>query len=64
MNNRDHNKLMQAGFTIIRADSSSMTVKEKTAGHSWKKLRGPFETKAALKKEMEMLLKFNLIVED
>lgn len=51
----DRNKLMRAGFTVIRMDPTMMSIKELGAT-GWRKLEGPFDTKAAMEEAFSMLL--------
>lgn len=71
MNAHDQQKLVTAGFTIIRredhynSDPHLMRIKVKGNGsHEWKTLQKGFPTKAALDRRMKELLKDEKTVED
>ncbi len=65
MNQSSQNKVMSAGFKIIRADDyPSPRIKIKKAGQmEWSTLE-KFETKAARNRKMQELLKSDYIIED
>lgn len=69
MNATDQQKLVNAGFTIIRKEdfnmNGQMRIKTKGAGsHEWKTLEKGFATKAALERRMKELLQDPKTVED
>lgn len=65
LNSRDVQKILNAGFTIIRADDQSLRIKRKNGErrewHTWEK---DFKSKAELRRRMDAYLKFNTIIED
>lgn len=69
MTAKDQLKLLDAGFTIIRADYERLKIKSKTKERpEWHFLEGAsptgFGTKAGLRSRMDHLLTSPLIVED
>ena len=69
MNATDQQKLVNAGFTIIRKEdfnlNAGLRIKTKGNGsHEWKTLEKGFETKAALERRMKELLRDEKTVED
>lgn len=69
MNATDQQKLVNAGFTIIRKEdfnlNGQMRIKTKGAGsHEWRTLEKGFPTKAALDRRMKELLQDQKTVED
>jgi hypothetical protein len=69
MNATDQQKLVKAGFTIIRKEdfnmNGQMRIKVKGSGsHEWKTLEKGFATKAALERRMKQLLEDPMTVED
>ena len=69
MNGRDQQKLINAGFTIIRKEdfnlNGSLRIKTKGNGsHEWRTLEKGFATKAALERRMKKLLEDEKTIED
>lgn len=69
MNAKDQQKLVNAGFTIIRKEgefaATGLRIKVKGKGsHEWKTLEKDFPTRAALDRRMTELLKDPKTVED
>lgn len=68
MSGTDQTKLINAGFKIIRPEDhmpGQLRIKYKgDGGHEWKTLEKGFETKAALKRRMDELLRNPMIVQD
>jgi hypothetical protein len=69
MNATDQQKVVNAGFTIIRKEdfnlNGQMRIKTKgTGSHEWKTLEKGFATKAALDRRMKELLQDPKTVED
>jgi len=70
MNVSDQQKLVAAGFTIIRKEINNdlrVNLRIKTKGngsHEWKTLEKGFASKAALERRMKELLKDTKTVED
>jgi predicted Rdx family selenoprotein len=70
MNATDQQKLVKAGFTIIRTElapgsGDNHRIKTKGSGsHEWKTLEKGFPTKAALERRVNELLKDPIIVQD
>ena len=64
MTAKDHIKLMNKGFTIIRADLFRLTIKYKQGLQDWKILEKGFTTKAAVERRIKELLENPLRVED
>lgn len=65
LTSKDQLKLIRAGFTIIRRDYQRLAIKHKTKDVlHWKTLRGGFQSKAALDREMKELLEVSSIIED
>lgn len=65
MGTKDQQKLLSAGFTIIRADDQpAIRIKYKKADQTeWKTLLN-FSTKAARDREMQKMLESNLVIND
>jgi len=66
MNAKDQQKVLEAGFTIIRADFTNLRIKEKTI-HSidgWCTFEKGFASKAAVIRRMKALLTDSQIIED
>ena len=65
MTQTDQLKVMQRGFKIIRKDENALIIKSKTLdSQNWTILYNGFPSKAALKRKMEELLKYDLTIED
>jgi hypothetical protein len=68
MNATDQQKLVSAGFTIIRKENimnGQLRIKTKGAGsHEWKTLEKGFASKEALERRMKELLQDPKTVED
>jgi len=65
MTQSDQIKVINAGFTIIRADEHNLLIKMRNKDHlRWVVLHNGFKSKAALKRKMDELLKLNLVIED
>lgn len=65
LNSRDVQKLLQAGFTIIREDRERLAIKCKTKNHrEWHTFDKGFTSKAAMRRSMDLLLIKNKIIED
>lgn len=63
MRDKDHEKLMRAGFSILRADRNNLVIKIKSGSHSWKTL-AKTPTAAELDKRMAELLQHPKNIED
>ena len=65
MTDKSQQKVIAAGFTILRSDDQpSARIKYKDKSHyHWKTLEA-FETKAARDRRMTLLLENSLIIED
>lgn len=62
---KDRIKIVEAGFTIIRADEHNLTIKKMApGGHAWYILEKGFSSKKTLRRRMRELLENELIVED
>ena len=65
LNNRDVQKILACGFTIIRADLQKLAIKRKTSEraewHTWEK---DFKSKAELRRRMDSYLQYQSIIED
>ena len=65
INLRDTQKLLQAGFTILREDRNRTAIKCKTAKQpEWHTLNKDFASKAAMRREMDKLLTLSTVIED
>ncbi len=64
LTNRDTLKLVNAGFTIIRADYFRLRIKQKNKDVLHWKTLDIAETKAALARKMQELLKNDNVIED
>ncbi|ROH98307.1 hypothetical protein EGI16_21760 [Chryseobacterium sp. G0240] len=65
LHSRDVLKLLKKGFTIIRADNENLRIKHKSRTNTeWQTLEKGFESKAALRRKMDELLKLSTIIED
>lgn len=65
LNSRDVQKILTAGFTIIREDRERLAIKCKTEKHrEWHTLKKDFPSKAAMRREMDKLLEISNIIED
>lgn len=65
MTQKDQLKVINAGFTIIRADYFRMQIKYKNCMRTeWKALEKDFKTKIALETRMKELLEEPNIIED
>lgn len=65
INLRDTQKLLNAGFTILREDRERIAIKCKTAKQpEWHTLKKDFASKAAMRREMDKLLEISTIIED
>lgn len=64
MNTNDQDKVIEAGFMIIRPDDfPNIRIKYRVGNGAWKTLE-KFDTKPARDRRLKELLKDNLIVED
>lgn len=65
MTQKDQVKVINAGFTIIRADLFRLLIKFKTKyNQDWRVLEKDFKTKKAVLEKMEELLKSPIHIED
>ena len=65
MTQKDQQKVLNKGFTIIRADFFRMSIKYKNVCTSeWKTLEKGFKTKTALESKMRALLEAPTYIED
>lgn len=65
LNSRDVQKILKAGFTIIREDRHRLAIKCKTAKQAeWHTLEKDFVSKAAMRRRMDEMLKDYNIIED
>ena len=65
INLRDTQKLLNAGFTILREDRERIAIKCKTAKQpEWHTLKKDFASKAAMRRAMDVLLKKSNFIED
>jgi hypothetical protein len=65
LNSRDVLKLLNAGFTIIRADHNQLLIKYKSKENlHWKTLKNGFTSKASVDREMNKLLEISSIISD
>lgn len=65
LNLRDVQKILTAGFTIIREDRERIVIKCKTEKQrEWHTLKKDFPSKAAMRREMDKLLEISTIIED
>ncbi len=65
MTQTDQLKVMERGFKIIRKDENALIIKSKTKdSQNWTILYKDFPSKAALKRKMDELLKYDFTIED
>lgn len=66
LHSRDVQKLLNAGFTIIRADNDNLKIKHKCKDHpDWTTFEKDFKSKAELRRKMDVLLKeCDSVIED
>ena len=65
LNSRDVQKILKAGFTIIREDRQRLAIKCKTAKQAeWHTLKKDFASKAAMRRRMDELLISSKVIED
>ncbi len=65
MTSKDQTKVMNKGFTIIRADLFRLAIKFKDKNNlHWKIYECDFESKAAVERRMKELLKQSDFIED
>jgi len=65
LHSRDVLKLLNAGFTIIRADNVNLKIKCKTKENTeWTTFQKDFKSKAELRRNMDEILKMKGIIED
>ena len=65
INLRDTQKLLNAGFTILREDRERIAIKCKTKNHrEWHTFDKGFTSKVAIRRAMDVLLKKSKIIED
>lgn len=66
MNTRDQQKVINAGFILVRPDDQpSPRIKVKDGKSSeWRTLNKPFPTKAARDRELDQLLKLDTVIQD
>lgn len=62
---RDVQKLLNAGFVIIREDTHNLKIKCKTKEKpNWVNFDKNFKSKVEVRREMDTMLKMQLIIED
>lgn len=65
LHTRDVQKLLNSGFSIIRADNHNYKIKCKTkANPNWTNFKQDFKSKAEVRRKMDEMLKMQLIIED
>lgn len=66
MNSKDQNKLLKAGYTILRRDDHpTVRIKEKSQEtQEWQTYEKDFKSKASRDRRMEELLEYVTILED
>lgn len=64
MTQSDQIKVINAGFTIIRADMFRMSIKSKGGDFEWRTFEKGFASKAAIQRRMKELLSNPKIIED
>ena len=65
INLRDTQKLLNAGFTILREDRERLAIKCKTKNHrEWHTFDKGFTSKAAMRRAMDVLLNESNFIED
>lgn len=66
LHSRDVQKLLNAGFTIIRADNENLKIKHKCTGYpDWTIFQNGFKSKVELRRRMDDILKnCNDVIED
>lgn len=65
LNSRDVQKILKAGFTIIRGDQHRIAIKCKTLKQpEWHTFKNGFPSKAAMRREMDSLLTISTVIED
>lgn len=66
MNNTDVNKILRAGFRLIRSDKHSLIIKVQSKGeycHGWKTLEKGFKTFREVEARMKILLEDERTIE-
>lgn len=62
---KDQQKLLRAGFTLIRSDQHNLRIKFRgSPDNDWRTLENGFKSKAALKRKMDELLKLSTFIEE
>ena len=65
LHSRDVQKILKAGFFIIREDIQRLAIKRKTAQQpEWHTLKKDFPSKAAMRRAMDELLISSKVIED
>ena len=65
LNSRDVQKILKAGFFIIREDRQRLAIKRKTEKKpEWHTLKKDFPSKAAMRRAMDELLISSKVIED
>ncbi|WP_312395667.1 hypothetical protein [Chryseobacterium sp.] len=65
LHSRDVQKLLKAGFFIIREDVQKLAIKRKTADQpDWHILKNGYTSKAGLRRGMNELLLSSKVIED
>ncbi len=65
LNSRDVQKILKAGFIIIREDQHRLAIKQKTPQQAeWHTLKKDFPSKAAMRRAMDELLIISKVIED
>lgn len=65
LHSRDVQKILKAGFFIIREDLHNLAIKRKTAEQpDWRIFKNGYTSKAALRRAMDELLISSKVIED
>ena len=65
LHSRDVQKILKAGFFIIREDKEKLAIKRKTADQpDWHILKNGFRSKAAMRRGVDELLVSSKVIED
>jgi hypothetical protein len=65
LNSRDVQKILKAGFTIIREDRERLLIKCKTEERNeWYTWEKNFKSKTEMRRRMDSYLKYDKVIED
>jgi len=64
MTSNDKEKILKAGFIIIRSDLDNLKIKKLSGSHAWSTLESNFKNKTAVLRRMKELLESDTIIAD